>query len=218
MNSMISCAFVTDSKGHVMQLNKEFGVSAVVFPKFIHAWKVKRKLRTSPKTWFHPLGATAAFVHFYKSARSTSKLDKLAPLSLWEHHIRLLPSGEVYEHKQVVAVIEKGGIPVLPPPDLGLGNLVPGVDDEIIQQVQQRTEPVTSHDFLIAEREANARAELAEIQAEMREKYEAKHAEAQRKARENLELRKQELLSKSLMNKERESQVVEDNQQEIGEN
>ena len=131
MESQVSCAFVTDENGNVLQLSLYFGVPSSQFSKFMAAWKRDNDAYHVPShvSQWHPLAAQAALQQLYKSARRKSLLRKYTKLQLWEHYLRLLPSGEVFENKQVIAEIDPRSETLLPMPDLGKGNFIPGVDD-----------------------------------------------------------------------------------------
>jgi len=117
--SFVSSVFLTTSDGELLPTLSYFGVTSPMFTKYISSWhkshgvSVGKNLTTSR---FHLGAAEDALLHFYRGAPQVKKdrLDAISPIQLREHYVELLPSGEIFEKRQVLAELDRGEIMKLP--------------------------------------------------------------------------------------------------------
>lgn len=136
--SKVSCIFVTDKDDNILPCFHTFGQTSPMFTKFINGWQHRIGYRSSmrPGSDYHPYAAEQALSRFYHSAKKKKFLDKVAPIKLWEHHIRLLPNNTLFEKKQVLVILGPNGVP-LDLPDIGQGIVVPEFDDELLKSYKK---------------------------------------------------------------------------------
>lgn len=129
-HSMVSCLYLTDGHDNILPTMTTLGQTSPMLSKFLVGWHKRMKIKGSMimESLYHPYAAEETLVRFYAISKNKTHLDSIAPIKLWEHHIRLLPNNTLFELKQVIAVVNKGGLPPPELPDIGKGIFVPEFD------------------------------------------------------------------------------------------